>query len=48
VARVQTRRIDAFIMIATAGTSLALNNVAAGFAVAFVLRLGAFREEDPR
>jgi MFS superfamily sulfate permease-like transporter len=52
VARDQTERTDAFIMIATAGISLAMNNVAVGFViglvVALTIRFGAFGTEDKR
>jgi MFS superfamily sulfate permease-like transporter len=52
VARDQSRRRDAFVMLATAGAGLALKNIALGFAIGLgtvvVLRLtGGPREEEP-
>lgn len=51
VARDQTRRWDAFVMLLTAGAGLALSNIALGFAIGLaavvVLRIaGQGREED--
>jgi MFS superfamily sulfate permease-like transporter len=50
VARDQSRRADAFIMLLTAGACLALNNIALGFglglALGWCLRFGAFRLEE--
>ena len=39
VARDQTGRVDAFVMIATAGVSLAVNNVAVGLLCGLVVAL---------
>lgn len=51
VARDQTRRSEAFIMLLTAGACLGLNNIALGFGLGLVLawclQFGVFRLEDP-
>ncbi len=51
VCRDQTRRADAFAMLLTAATCMALNNVALGFAMglamAWCLQLGLFRIDEP-
>jgi MFS superfamily sulfate permease-like transporter len=51
VCRDQTQRSHAFIMLLTAGICLGLHNIALGFAaglaLAWCLRLGAFRMEEP-
>jgi MFS superfamily sulfate permease-like transporter len=51
VCRDQTRRTDAFAMLLTAAACVGLNNIALGFllgvAMAWCLRLGLFRVEEP-
>jgi MFS superfamily sulfate permease-like transporter len=51
VCRDQVRRTDAFTMLLTAAACLGLNNIGLGFllglAMAWCLRLGLFRVEDP-
>ncbi len=51
VCRDQTRRTDAFAMLLTAAACMGLNNIALGFllglAMAWCLRIGVFRVEEP-